>query len=77
MAPRESDELVGLDSAMKITRVRTHVLSLLLPRPVKTAVHHISTVDTVLTEMETDGGRWGWATASHSGPVGRGRSSLS
>ncbi len=47
MAPRERDELVGLDSAMKITRVRTHVLSLLLPRPVKTAVHHISTVDTV------------------------------
>ncbi|MBI4637477.1 MAG: mandelate racemase/muconate lactonizing enzyme family protein [Candidatus Rokubacteria bacterium] len=44
---------------MKITRVRPHLLSLPLPRPVKTAVHDIRTVDTVLVEMETDGGATG------------------
>ncbi len=44
---------------MKITRVRPHRLSLPLPRPVKTSVHDIRTVDTVLVEMETDAGAVG------------------
>ena len=41
---------------MKITRVQPHLLSLPLPRPVKTAVHDIRAVDTVLVEMQTDAG---------------------
>ena len=44
---------------MKIARVRPHLLSLPLPRPVKTSAHDIRTVDTVLVEMETDGGAVG------------------
>ncbi|MEK7364431.1 MAG: mandelate racemase/muconate lactonizing enzyme family protein, partial [candidate division NC10 bacterium] len=44
---------------MKITRVRPHLLSLPLPRPVKTSAHDIRTVDTVFVEMETDGGAVG------------------
>lgn len=41
---------------MKISRVRPQLLSLPLPRPVRTAVHEIRTVDTVLVELETDAG---------------------
>jgi L-alanine-DL-glutamate epimerase-like enolase superfamily enzyme len=44
---------------MKITRVRLHLLSLPIPRPVKTAVHDIRAVDTVLVELETDRGAVG------------------
>ncbi len=44
---------------MKITGVRTHALSVPLPRPVKTSAHDIRTVDTVLVEMESDAGAVG------------------
>jgi L-alanine-DL-glutamate epimerase-like enolase superfamily enzyme len=41
---------------MKMTRVRPHLLSLPLPRPVKTSIHDLRAVDTVLVEIETDAG---------------------
>lgn len=44
---------------MKIARVRPHLLSLPLPRPVKTSAHDIRTVDTVLVELESDAGAVG------------------
>ncbi len=44
---------------MKITAVRLHLLSVPLPRPVKTSVHDIRTVDTVLVELESDAGAVG------------------
>jgi len=44
---------------MKITRVRPHLLAVPLPRPVRTAVHHIRAADNVLVEMETDAGAVG------------------
>jgi L-alanine-DL-glutamate epimerase-like enolase superfamily enzyme len=44
---------------MKITRGIFHRLSLPLPRPIRTAIHEIRTVDTVLVELETDAGAVG------------------
>ncbi len=44
---------------MKITSLRSHVLALPLPRPVRTSVHDIRTVDTVVVEMQTDAGAVG------------------
>lgn len=44
---------------MKVTRVRPHLLSLPLPRPVKTSAHDIRTVDTVLVEMDSGQGSVG------------------
>lgn len=53
---------------MKITGVRPHTLSLPLRRPVKTSVHDIRTVDTVLAEMETDAGGVGTGFCFAFGP---------
>jgi L-alanine-DL-glutamate epimerase-like enolase superfamily enzyme len=39
--------------------VRAHLLSIPLPRPIRTSIHDIRTVDTVLVEMETDAGAVG------------------
>lgn len=44
---------------MKITAILPHLLSLPLPRPVKTSRHDIRTVDTVCVEMRTDAGAVG------------------
>ncbi|MBI4241588.1 MAG: mandelate racemase/muconate lactonizing enzyme family protein [Candidatus Rokubacteria bacterium] len=44
---------------MKVTRVRPHLLSVPLPRPIRTAIHDISAVDTVFVEVETDAGAVG------------------
>jgi L-alanine-DL-glutamate epimerase-like enolase superfamily enzyme len=41
---------------VKITAVRPHLLSIPLPRPIRTSIHEIRTVDTVLVEMQTDAG---------------------
>ena len=40
---------------MKISRVVIHPLSLPLAQPLKTSIHDIRTVDTVLVEMQADG----------------------
>jgi L-alanine-DL-glutamate epimerase-like enolase superfamily enzyme len=53
---------------MEIARVRPHLLSLPLPRPVKTSAHDIRTVDTVLVEMEADGGAVGTGYCFAFGP---------
>lgn len=53
---------------MKITRVRPHLLSLPLPRPVRTSIHDIRTADTVLVEMETDAGAVGTGYCFAFGP---------
>jgi L-alanine-DL-glutamate epimerase-like enolase superfamily enzyme len=44
---------------MKIGRVVVHPLRLPLPRPLKTSIHDIRAVDTVLVEMQGDGGAVG------------------
>ena len=44
---------------MKITAILPHLLSLPLPRPVKTSRHDIRAVDTVCVEMRTDAGAVG------------------
>jgi L-alanine-DL-glutamate epimerase-like enolase superfamily enzyme len=44
---------------VKITTVRPHLLSIPLPRPIRTSIHDIRTVDTVLVEMQTDAGAVG------------------
>ena len=53
---------------MKMTRVRPHLLSLPLPRPVKTSVHDIRAVDTVLVEIETEAGLVGTGYCFAFGP---------
>ena len=53
---------------MKIARVRPHLLSIPLPRPVKTSAHDIRTVDTVFVEMETDSGAVGTGYCFAFGP---------
>ncbi len=53
---------------MKIVRVRSHLLSLPLPRPVKTSAHDIRTVDTVFVELETDMGAVGTGYCFAFGP---------
>ncbi|MGH7353771.1 MAG: mandelate racemase/muconate lactonizing enzyme family protein [Candidatus Rokuibacteriota bacterium] len=44
---------------MKITRVVTHRLSIPLARPLKTSIHDIRALDTVVVEMRTDAGAVG------------------
>jgi len=44
---------------MKIGRVVVHPLRLPLPRPLKTSIHDIRAVDTVLVELQGDGGAVG------------------
>lgn len=44
---------------MRISRVTPHRCSLPLPRPVRTAVHDIRSVDTVVVELEAEGGAVG------------------
>ncbi|HET7341346.1 MAG TPA: mandelate racemase/muconate lactonizing enzyme family protein [Methylomirabilota bacterium] len=44
---------------MKIRRAVVHPLCLPLPRPLRTAIHEIRTVDTVLVELQGDGGAVG------------------
>ena len=44
---------------MKIGRVVVHPLRLPLPRPLRTAIHDIRSVDTVLVELHGDGGAIG------------------
>lgn len=44
---------------MKIVRVVVHPLRLPLPRPLKTSIHDIRAVDTVLVELQGDGGAVG------------------
>lgn len=44
---------------MKISRVVPHRLSLPLPRPLRTAIHDIRRVDTVVVEVQTDAGAVG------------------
>jgi L-alanine-DL-glutamate epimerase-like enolase superfamily enzyme len=44
---------------MKIARVVVHPLRLPLPRPLKTSIHDIRAVDTVLVELQGDGGAVG------------------
>ena len=44
---------------MKIGRVVIHLLRLPLPRPLKTSIHDIRAVDTVLVELRGDGGAVG------------------
>src|SRR6266404_4938614 len=44
---------------MKIGRVAVHPLRLPLPRPLKTSIHDIRAVDTVLVELQGDGGAVG------------------
>jgi len=44
---------------MKITRVVTHRLSVPLARPIKTSIHDIRALDTVVVEMQTDAGAVG------------------
>ena len=44
---------------MKIARVLVHPLRLPLPRPLRTSIHDIRSVDTVLVELQGDGGAVG------------------
>jgi L-alanine-DL-glutamate epimerase-like enolase superfamily enzyme len=44
---------------VKITAIRPHLLSIPLPRPIRTSIHEIRTVDTVLVEIQTDAGAVG------------------
>ncbi len=53
---------------MKITRIQARTLRLPLPRPLKTALHDIRAVDTVLVRMETDAGAVGHGYAFAFGP---------
>ena len=46
---------------MRITQVDTRIASLPLPNPVVTPIHHITTIDTVLTTVRTDEGLSGIA----------------
>jgi L-alanine-DL-glutamate epimerase-like enolase superfamily enzyme len=40
----------------KIAEIRSHLLSIPLARPLRTSVHHISSIDTVVVEMRADAG---------------------
>lgn len=44
---------------MKIGRIVVHPLRLPLPRPLKTSIHDIRAVDTILVELQGDGGAFG------------------
>jgi L-alanine-DL-glutamate epimerase-like enolase superfamily enzyme len=46
---------------MRITAIETRIASLPLPKPVITPIHHITTIDTVLTTLRTDDGPFGIA----------------
>ena len=47
---------MSADSACRITAVETAIVSLPLPRPVITPVHHITTVDNLLVTVRTESG---------------------
>ena len=47
---------MSADGACRITTVETAIVSLPLPRPVITPVHHITSVDNVLVTVRTEAG---------------------
>src|SRR2546421_11968739 len=53
---------------MKIDRVVVHPLSLPLAQPLKTSIHDIRSVDTVLVEMQASGGAVGLGYCFAFGP---------
>ncbi|MBI4561227.1 MAG: mandelate racemase/muconate lactonizing enzyme family protein [Candidatus Rokubacteria bacterium] len=54
---------------MRITDILPQRLSIPLPRPVKTAIHEVRSIDTVLVEMRTDAGAIGTGYCFAFGPL--------